>query len=85
MGFRQMTLKVSLERRNFLITSVSTFLTILIFPVLTLIGRTERSRAFSSRESDRLLDIVQKYGVEFGGEDTFRRIKTSKGGQNVSI
>jgi len=85
MGFKQMALKVSLERRNFLITYMSTFLAILIFPVLTLFGRTERSKDFSSSDSDKLLDIVHKYGVEFGGEEAFRRSKISKGGQNVSI
>ena len=61
-----------MKRRKFL-TGASTSMMILVFPVLKLFGRTDQSEDICSREPDTLLEIVRKYGPEFGG------------GQNVSI
>jgi len=61
-------------------SGVSTSLLILIFPVLKLFGRTAHSQDFCSREPDRLLEIAQKYGAEFGGGDAFRMSEIRKKG-----
>ena len=85
MGFEQITLHSPLGRRKFLISGVSTFLLILISPVLKLFGRTNHSKDICSGDPDRLLGIVQKYGAEFGGKNVFWLSNIKNGGQNVRI
>ncbi len=85
MGLKQKIFNLPLGRRKFLISGVWTSLLILISPVLNLFGRTNHSKDIPCGELDRLVEIAQKYGVEFGGEDVFRMSITTKGGQNVRI
>ena len=69
MGIKQITLHSLLGRRKFLLSGASTFLMILVFPVLKLFGRPGHAKDICNRESERLFDIVQKYGAEFGGKN----------------
>jgi len=85
MGLKQITFKSPLGRRQFIKSGVSTFLSILILPVMKLFSREDHAEDLCSRKPERLLEIAQKYGAEFGGEDVFHMSEIKKGGQNVSI
>lgn len=65
MDYKHITLQSSFCRRKFLLSGISASLLILIFPVLKLFGQAVHSRIFCSREPDKFLEIVQKYGAEF--------------------
>ncbi|MFC2168553.1 hypothetical protein ACFLRW_06155 [Acidobacteriota bacterium] len=85
MGLKLINFNSPWGRRQFIKSGVSIFLSILILPVRNVFSRNDQTVDSFNREQERLVEIAQKYGAEFGGEDAFQMSEIKKGGQNVCI